>query len=698
MSCGAGKPNFRLLDAYVGWGVDDKAASISYLMGLDEPAGVHLELVNPGAVDPATVLAYLPPPRLARGCGACEWYLLTPKPPRSRLLRRDACHRQWHPVWSDPRFSEILNNAVAVATWRRWIAVADRGTNQVLIWTQSGERLIATIQVNQPGVIAFSPRGELLVTSADNLKIALYGLDGILRGWLSATPRETPNRIAVDSKNRVWIVTGSTEDSWKLWRADRDDGEFVSASADELKDAFPLTGIVAASEQGFCFAETAADGQAITSCFSWCGYQLGEGAIAAPKPPQVQPKGQLLTGPFDSGIPRCRWHRVRVDANRPAGTDLAFAVATAEDPNATPQGDSTRDPGWENFPAGTPHFSDWTFAPKGSLDFLIDQPPGRYLYFRMRLIGSGSASPLVRRVRIDFPRATSLEYLPDVYRENPKAEDFTERFLSLFDVSIADLDRTIERYPALLDPSGVPEQVLPWLGGFFDVGFDPAWDADKRRRILQAVPQLYRQRGTIAGLQSAINLAFGVKPAVQELFTTTTWGALAGRKTGACACATTPSPKTSAGPTARLGTSRLFGKTRARMRLNRSAIGKAPLRSYGDPGLDPFASGAYRFRVLVPAWPNISKQDRERLTNLIELQKPAHTVASVRVGGEGFLLGKWSAVGVDTSFVSLPPPILGSAGNVRLNRTSILWHGRGGAADGAVLGQNFVLGMQTIAE
>ena len=100
---------------------------------------------------------------------------------------------------------------------------------------------------------------------------------------------------------------------------------------------------------------------------------------------------------------------------------------------------------------------------------------------RLRLTGDGKATPVVRRIRLDFPRVTSLEFLPPVYREQPDAEDFTERFLSLFDASIAELDRAIERAPALLDADGVPDEVLPWLGSFLDVAFDRAWDAGTAR-------------------------------------------------------------------------------------------------------------------------------------------------------------------------------------------------------------------------
>jgi phage tail-like protein len=688
MSCGGGKANFRLLDPYVGWDATDPTHS--NLTGICPPTELSLALVNPGAVDPAQILAYLPPARLARGCGACEWYLITPAPPKSRLLRRDACHPAWGPVWKGSCRPDPFVDAVAVAAWRRWIAVSDLGANEVRIWAGSGATPLAEIPIDQPGPLAFSPRGELLITSANSSQVARYGPDGIARGFLKASLPDRVNRIAVDPTDKVWIVTGTQEPSWKLWSASRDDAAFKTANVDDLAKAFPPTGIVASSDAGFCFEETGSDGLAATSCFSWCGRPLAAGVVSPPSTPQVQKQGQLLTGPLDSGVPRCRWHRVRIDADVPPGTMLSVSVATMEDLSTVDQGDPLRDPNWSSFPAGPPHFSDWT-TPTGSLDFLIDQPPGRSLFFRMRFSGNGSATPVVRQVRIDFPRVTSLDHLPAVYRETPKAEDFTERFLALFDASIGDLDGIIERYPALLDPSGVPEQLLPWLGTFFDIGFDSTWNADKRRQILRAAPQLYRQRGTLAGMKNAINLVFGVTPAIDEASATGMWGALGSQQALKAARCNKSAPPASLKRNAKLGSVRLFGKTRSRFRLDRSPLGGAPLRSYGNPDQDPFTAGSYRFNVLVPAIPNMTQQDRDRLTGLIESQKPAHTVASLRVGGTGFLLGSWSAVGVDTSFTPLAAPVLGSAGNVRLNRMSILWNGPGGPDHNTVLGQSFIL-------
>ena len=99
--------------------------------------------------------------------------------------------------------------------------------------------------------------------------------------------------------------------------------------------------------------------------------------------------------------------------------------------------------------------------------------------------------------------------------------------------------------------------------------------------------------------------------------------------------------------------------------------------------------------MTLPSNDLITKIGQERLQRLVESQKPAHTLASVRVGGSGWVLGTWSAVGVDTSFAPLPAPVLGAAGNVRLNRISVLWSGPRGSRAGLTAGQAAV-GTKTV--
>src|SRR5262249_31300847 len=263
------------------------------------------------------------------------------------------------------------------------------------------------------------------------------------------------------------------------------------------------------SDKGFCVSEPDCQGGTATACFARQGGQPAKpGDVIPPviaKPPAPR-GGVFMTRAIDSYLPRCRWHRLRVDADLPAGTSIRVAVATSE---MTEDGKAIGDPFAADYAGdGLFHRTDWHRVT--GTDFLIDQPPGRYLFVALQLTGTGPTSPVVRQVRLDFPRATSLDRLPEGYREDPEAEDFTERFLALFDASLEDLDRSVERFPALLDPALTPESVLPWLGSFLGLEFDPSWPPELRRRLLQLETGLARKRGTRAGLAGALSAVFGL--------------------------------------------------------------------------------------------------------------------------------------------------------------------------------------------
>src|SRR5260370_28819430 len=128
----------------------------------------------------------------------------------------------------------------------------------------------------------------------------------------------------------------------------------------------------------------------------------------------------------------------------------------------------------------------------------------------------------------------------------------------------------------MLDPSGVPDQLLPWLGGFFAIGFDPTWDADKRRKILHAAPQLYRLRGTVAGLEQAVETVFGVTPYIEELSSAGPWGSIDGEKPAWPAPSGASPPHVSLGPPPRLRAVRLFSRSPSPLPLRRSPLRRPP--------------------------------------------------------------------------------------------------------------------------
>lgn len=664
MSCAPDKTTFRLLDAYVGWDED----AVKNLVGMDDPAGIRLASLT-RQISAGAISAAIPPAWLARGCSPCQWYLITCCPPQSRILELNSCTDGWRPLLKGRCYSDPLVCATAIAAYRDRIAVSDPGAHRVWFWRRGGAEFAFAIAMAQPGPLAWAPWHEWLVVDLAASVLRRFDPTGAEHHAPIPLPG-TADRLAVDSKCRIWLITRDGG-VYSIWAAAR--GEtFASMSINDLSQAFGDTGLRNVADGRLCL-ECEVDGEKRLRCFDCHGRPID------PSPPRAealyQTHGQLLTLAIDSGIPRCRWHRVRIDADVPPGTGIALAVSTNEEPEPAPQG-AIIEAEWQGFAAGRPHPADWNQGPQGTSDFLIDQPPGRYLFVRLRLTGDGLQTPLVRRVRLDLPRQTSFDRLPAVYRDNPTAEDFGERFLSLFDAAVADIDRVIERYPALFDIDGVPQELLPWLGGFLGVAMDPGWAPERRRAILKAVPELYRRRGTPAGLRRALELVLDVDPAITETAIERPWGAIG---------------------QSRLDAVRLFGQSAARVRLGRSALSSAPVWSIGNPDLDAINSNAYRFRVQLPVLADADL--RERAEQIVEALKPAHTVADIRQNGlMGIIVGPGSSVGVDTALVSTPPPVLGGPSGVRLNRASVLWAAKDSVPSGIQIGRASAVGIHTIME
>ena len=663
MSCGCGAPTFRLLDGIVGW----DAASIKGITGEWDADGIRLDRHAGGADLPdAALWPYLPPPQLAYDCATCTWFLVTPRPPVSRLLLLgpcDACNARWPEA---PQDTSALPSLAAVAAFAELIAVADTDHDQVRIYSRSGP-LIGALALPSPTHLAFVSSRELLVVSGGR---HIHRVDpSSVRLSRVPVPLADDARITsmgVSGDRAIWIVVDASAGGRQLRRWQEGRG-WSDASLAELRAAFADTGLVLVAGDGFAVRRPPRDPRGEICVVSWYGRP------ADVAPPVISPdlfirQGQLMTAAIDSGVPRCRWHRVRVVADVPVGTSLEIAVAAAESvAGVDPQG--LADPAWPGFDAGVPHPADWQ-AVTGSQDYLINQPPGRFLHVRIRMTSDGGATPIVRQVRLDFPRATSVDALPAVYREDPRAEDFTERFVSLVDAALEDLDETVLRLPVLLDVERTPAEALPWMARFLGATLDPAWDAARRRKILAALPSLYQVRGTLEGLARAVELVFDVRPAIEES------GAMS--MSAAVAALDRRSPLD-----ARLGAVRLFGRGRARLRLGASALGRTPIRSYGDPSLDPLTQGAYRVRVSLPAIGAPAAALLPRLRALVDSQKPAHVTASVRVGSGLATVGGELRVGIDTHLGLPPPRVIGAAGNFRLRRDAIL---RGAKRQGSVVG------------
>ncbi|WP_228434459.1 phage tail protein [Natrarchaeobaculum aegyptiacum] len=151
--------------------------------------------------------------------------------------------------------------------------------------------------------------------------------------------------------------------------------------------------------------------------------------------------------------------------------------------------------------------SEWTVAEGDeSPDILLHDAVGRYLYVALELIGTPTASPLVDTVTAYCPRQSYLRYMPELYQEDKRSAAFLERFLSVFETSFVDIQSEIDGITKYFDPHGAPSNSLEWLEDWLAADEYREWPESARREYLARAPELYKKRGTRAGLRDVIEL------------------------------------------------------------------------------------------------------------------------------------------------------------------------------------------------
>ncbi len=344
-------------------------------------------------------------------------------------------------------------------------------------------------------------------------------------------------------------------------------------------------------------------------------------------------EGSFETNPLDSGIENCVWHRVQLNASAPAGASILVESSTAEVAEA----------------GGPPsEFSDYVqcvLAGYDNADCLVQSPPGQLMRLRITLRSNGVSSPSVHWIKAFFPRDSYLRYLPAVFQQDPESRSFLERFLSIFQASFDDLDRRIDQFRMLFDPMSVPKEFLPWLSGWLALTVDPSWTEAQRRTMLKKAVADDLRRGTPAGLAQAIHDYVGpeMQATILENFRLRRWPAL--------------SSETSLAGGLRLWSRDIYQRLQVEAY---SRVGSFRLTNAPQPAMEPLDWGANRFTVFFRSDPYRADEIEKRVAQVVEREKPAHTVATLYPVFSRFRVGVQATLGVDT--------YIGQVSNLVLNR------------------------------
>lgn len=510
------------------------------------------------------------------------------------------------------------------------------------------------LQSWSPTAFAFDRCGELYVADQRAGVIHRFGSDLEWRGELR--PARAVIQIAVDRADRIVIVTRDRERPVMV--ADRE-GRLVAPSALEPPLCFQAPAVSTDTIgrillTSFCAENPDADAL-------WFDRQGDRTSVATPRAEvRYESEGVFYSEALDSRILACRWHRVVVEGEIPAGCYVEIATYTSET-----DGISTRQ--IRELPADA-----WSLRPRmsgplasTSIDTLIRSEPARYLWLRVVIRSRGSETPSIERIRLEFPRISLRRYLPSVFGSDEHAADFTDRFLSVFDETQRSIESHLDTQASLFDPRSAPNargrDFLGWLETWLGIRGHATWTDAMRREYLVRSGHWIPRRGTQTSLHEQLLLYLGVRDAggcVTAGRGRSKFGECTTKSTGGCTRWKPPAlvlehyrlrrwlyaGRGRLGDAARLWSERIVGRTR----LDRSArVDRSRLIMSGDPVRDPFHVHAHRFSVFVPGRLEGDPERRRELESLVREETPAHASAAIVYVQPRMRLGVQSMIGYD---------------------------------------------------
>jgi phage tail-like protein len=96
------------------------------------------------------------------------------------------------------------------------------------------------------------------------------------------------------------------------------------------------------------------------------------------------------------------------------------------------------------------------------------------------------------------------DHLPAIYADS----DFGMRMVSAFEAVLDPLVATLDNLAEHFDAAHAPRDVLELMSDWLALERDELRSGEERRRIVQRAPELMRLRGTRAGIELALELAF----------------------------------------------------------------------------------------------------------------------------------------------------------------------------------------------
>lgn len=237
-----------------------------------------------------------------------------------------------------------------------------------------------------------------------------------------------------------------------------------------------------------------------------------------------------LLDELDSGQPDTVWHKVYLEGCIPSGCKITVYAKVYNNPDDRTATPFIKQPDW----VWCSHRSDQAYGKglvaarkneSGLFEILLQRSGGevrrmngRYLQLRIQMEGDGRHTPSIHALKIYYPRFSYQEnYLPEHFRQEKihdpafsdlpaNGADLRERLLAAFEGLLTPVENQIVSAEVLLSPEHTPDEHIPWLGELLGQHLPAQWPMQRKRQWLANTGDLQRWRGTLAGINLALDI------------------------------------------------------------------------------------------------------------------------------------------------------------------------------------------------
>ncbi len=245
---------------------------------------------------------------------------------------------------------------------------------------------------------------------------------------------------------------------------------------------------------------------------------------------RVGENGVYISGAFDSLQHETVWHRLQLEIDIPAGTIYKLRLYASDDFDVF-----ASMPGFKG--KSRINLNSYIFDTsvdvnrkidlfdnigaklyENSSDILLCDLKGRYLWVCLEIINYEKEPSKISKMKIEFPKVSFVDYLPEIYREDEQHTGFLERFVGIFQSIYVDLEDKIDITPLKYDVDYTTKDFLNWIADWLSIEDASLWGEIKLRKLIKEAVKIYKMKGTKRAVAKIVQEYIGIEPVIVEQF------------------------------------------------------------------------------------------------------------------------------------------------------------------------------------